>query len=279
MIAYLAHPIDAATDPAAAARVRLAVEVATKSLSGAGFEVYRPNAAWHAKGSNPDPRVQETNMATMLGCDVLVALLPPGIPTIGVVLEIAEAHRVGMPLVVWRPDIAPSYALASMSLTVVQSLEAIVPAIEAKQVVSRGRPVLVQVLRPDGRLPVRPYHDDAGFDLAAAEPALLMPGQSATIPTGLAVQFPVGFWGLILPRSSISARDLHVPSSVIDPGWRGELSVRLVNIGGGKQIIEVGDRLAQIVPLPLAADTMRLAQVEALGDHPRGLSGFGSSGK
>lgn len=127
----------------------------------------------------------------------------------------------------------------------------------------------------------RPAHPgDAGVDLSAAEDTLLLPGARATIGTGVAVALPTGTVGLVVPRSGLAARHgvtiVNAPGTV-DAGYRGEIRVTLLNTDADRPFpIAVGDRIAQLIVLPLP--TVRFVPVVALPGSHRGTGGFGSTG-
>lgn len=122
---------------------------------------------------------------------------------------------------------------------------------------------------------------DAAFDLPARVPAEIDPGGRDLIPTGFAVAVPVGWCGLILPRSGLALDyGLTVLNSpgLIDSGYRGELKVLLANTGPEPVAIERGQRIAQLLVLPVP--DMELYEVDELpaAIDDRGQQGFGSSG-
>jgi dUTP pyrophosphatase len=136
-------------------------------------------------------------------------------------------------------------------------------------------------LSEGARLPARANPDDAGLDLHAAEPATLEPGGGrAGIGTGLAVEIPPGHAGIVLPRSGLAARHgigLSNAPGLIDPGYRGEIRVLLLNIDPA-QVFEVrpGDRIAQLLVVPFIETEP--VEVVDLSETGRGEGGFGSSG-
>jgi dUTP pyrophosphatase len=140
----------------------------------------------------------------------------------------------------------------------------------------------VRLLHPAATPPERTRAGDAGYDLRCVESFSLAPGERATVPTGIAVAIPVGVAGLVVPRSGLAARHgLSVVNGpgLIDPGYRGEVKVVLVNLGAEPYAGEAGDRIAQLVLVPCL-----VAPVEVLDDLPagaddRGEAGFGSSGR
>ena len=135
-------------------------------------------------------------------------------------------------------------------------------------------------LTPDGRAPERAHDNDAGHDLFAAEPVSIEPGQRASVGTGIAVSIPEGHAGLVLPRSGLAARHgITLPNApgLIDPGYRGEVRVLLLNTDPGATFeIEIGDRIAQLLLAPI--DTPEFREAAALSDSVRGGAGFGSTG-
>jgi dUTP pyrophosphatase len=149
----------------------------------------------------------------------------------------------------------------------------------------REEPVLkvpFRRLRPEARIPDRAYAGDAGYDLAAAENLVLAPGERAAVRTGIAIAVPDGYAGLVLPRSGLALRhgiSLVNTPGLIDPGYRGELMVPLINHDRTETFeVEAGMRIAQLV-LVRAAEA-RFVGVELLeeGADARGEEGFGSSG-
>jgi dUTP pyrophosphatase len=142
-------------------------------------------------------------------------------------------------------------------------------------------PVLaVRRLCEEARPPARAHPGDAGLDLAAAEGCELAPGGRAAIPTGVAVAIPDGHAGLVVPRSGLARRHgvtvANAPG-LIDAGYRGELVVLLVNLGDAPHRIAPGERIAQLVVVPVA-----LCEVREVSELPpsdgRGEGGFGSTG-
>jgi len=137
----------------------------------------------------------------------------------------------------------------------------------------------VMQVRPCARVPARAYAGDAGLDLAACEQLELRPGERALVPTGLAVAIPEGYAGFVQPRSGLAARDgITVVNSpgLIDSGYRGEIQVVLLNTDQERTFTaEAGDRIAQLVVLPVPALSVR--EVDELPPSERGVRGFGSS--
>ncbi len=141
--------------------------------------------------------------------------------------------------------------------------------------------IRVERVHPDAQLP-RYAHgpgEDAGMDLYAVEEVRLEPGAPGLVPTGLRVEIPAGFEAQIRMRSGLALKHaLILPNSpgTIDPGYRGEVKVIVLNLGREVYTVKKGERIAQMV----------LARYEAVewdeggvGETRRGEGGFGSTGK
>lgn len=137
-------------------------------------------------------------------------------------------------------------------------------------------------LRPEAKVPDRAYAGDAGYDLAAAEGVVLAPGERAVVRTGIAIAVPDGYAGLVLPRSGLAVRhgiSLVNTPGLIDPGYRGELMVPLIN-HDREESFEVTDgmRIAQLVLVRAAQAQFVSVELLEEGADGRGEGGFGSSG-
>lgn len=124
--------------------------------------------------------------------------------------------------------------------------------------------------------------DSAGTDLYAGEDGvvLIAPGETKLISTGISMEIPKGYVGLLVARSSMAVKRDLAPANkvgVIDSDYRGEIKVALHNSGSQLQIIEVNERIAQLVIVPYLKATFEDA-VE-LSDSERGEGGFGSTGR
>ena len=120
-----------------------------------------------------------------------------------------------------------------------------------------------------------------GMDLAAAldEPVVVKPGERVAVPTGLAIQIPDGWGAFVFPRSGLSLRSGITMCNcvgVIDTDYTGELKAAVINVSDKDFTINSGDRIAQLVFLPV--EKARLVSAESLDDTERGIGGFGSTG-
>jgi dUTP pyrophosphatase len=141
--------------------------------------------------------------------------------------------------------------------------------------------IRIKKLAPEAQLPEYAHgpREDAGMDLRAVERAVLHPRIPRLIPTGLAIELPAGYEAQIRPRSGLALKHaITVPNSpaTIDPGYRGEIRVILLNLGESDYTIEKGDRIAQMVIARYEAVEWEEGE---LRESLRGASGFGSSGR
>jgi len=133
-------------------------------------------------------------------------------------------------------------------------------------------------LHEDACEPSRAHEDDAGLDLYAYEPYLLRSQEIGRIQTGIAVDIPSGYVGYVFVRSGLSSRGILLANGtgVVDAGYHGELQVVLFNSRTRIYQVSKGDRVAQMVIMPIP--TVKLKQVDAFAKSERGAGGFGSSG-
>lgn len=141
----------------------------------------------------------------------------------------------------------------------------------------------VQRLPHAGDLPAprRASAGSAGLDLVAALEAELViaPGERALVPTGFAVEIPLGWEGQVRPRSGLATRHgIGIPNApgTIDSDYRGELKVSLINLGREPYTVRRGDRVAQLLLAPVPE--IEVEEVDELAASERGSGGFGSTG-
>jgi dUTP pyrophosphatase len=141
--------------------------------------------------------------------------------------------------------------------------------------------IRLKKLAPEARLPEYAHgpDEDAGMDLRSLVTVVLSPGIPQAVPTGIAIELPAGYEAQVRPRSGLALKHaITIPNSpaTIDPGYRGEIRVILLNAGSSDYKIEKGDRIAQLV-------IARYEPVEweegELNESARGVGGFGSSGR
>lgn len=141
--------------------------------------------------------------------------------------------------------------------------------------------VRIQRVRSNAALPTYGSAQAAGADLYACldETVTIAPGETALIPTGIAMELPAGLVGLVYARSGMATKRGLAPANkvgVIDSDYRGEILVALYNHGTVHQTVQPGERVAQLVIAPYV--TARFEETESLSDTARGAGGFGSTG-
>ena len=139
----------------------------------------------------------------------------------------------------------------------------------------------VKKIRDNAILPTRGSEFAAGIDLyACIEDDIIIPtGSSAIIPSGIACEFPKGYFGALIPRSSVGVkRHLSLSNNLgcLDEDYRGEIQMAFTNLGNQPQVIKPGERLAQIILLPYVL--YNIVETDSLSDSERGEGGFGSTG-
>ncbi len=120
-----------------------------------------------------------------------------------------------------------------------------------------------------------------GMDLSAAlsEPVVIKPGERVAVPTGIAIQIPDGWGAFVFPRSGLSLKSGITMCNcvgVIDTDYTGELKAAVINVSDKEFTVNSGDRIAQLVFLPV--EKARLVSAEELDNTDRGDGGFGSTG-
>ena len=139
--------------------------------------------------------------------------------------------------------------------------------------------IAVRRLHPDAKLPryahTGPWGDLAA-DLYSVHAAVIEPGKTALVATGLAMAFPADYGALVEDRSGLAVKGITTLAGVIDPGYRGELKVVLTNVTDAPIELAAGDRIAQLrIVQRLQAS---FEEVDDLDDTHRGDGGFGSTG-
>lgn len=142
--------------------------------------------------------------------------------------------------------------------------------------------IRVKKLNENAILPTYGSVEAAGADLYACldEPVIVAPGETAWIPTGLAMEIPKGCAGLVYARSGLACKKGLAPANkvgVVDSDYRGPVTVVLHNHGAADQTISHGERIAQMVITPVLTPAYEVA--DDLSDTGRGQGGFGSTGK
>ena len=135
----------------------------------------------------------------------------------------------------------------------------------------------IKVKLDNGFMPERAHEADAGYDLRSPIKTRLYAGEAVVIDTGVHIQIPRGFVGMLKSKSGLNVKHDIVGEGVIDSGYTGSIRVKLYNHGTESYMIEAGDKISQIVILPIITPELEL--VDELENTERGCGGFGSSGR
>lgn len=284
---YFAHPIDAPGVGLWETIALIATEMQDRKLS-----YYYPAMAFVLTNYS-GRQVNAINEAAQRECDATLAYYPAGSHSYGVPTEIARAVDWGQPVAIISDTDGAAWPLsASAKVGRFKELQVgdavrwldVIPmltgAYQAEPAAPDQQPLPVRMIDPLAQLPTRGHADDAGLDLYVTRPAVIWPHTFTDVHCGLAAQLPAGTWGYLTGRSStLRTRGLLVNPGVIDCGYRGELYAGCWNLTDEPVRVEAGERLAQLVLIDNATERYNPIQVEALGDHPRGANGFGSTGR
>jgi dUTP pyrophosphatase len=139
--------------------------------------------------------------------------------------------------------------------------------------------ILVALLAPHALLPKKAHASDAGFDLALPTDCIVTPYTLQQIDLSIALHIPPGWYGQIFGRSSVFRRGLSVHPGVIDADYRGAIQLLVYNHLSVEQRLRRGDRLAQLLFLPVPAVQIVEVAPDRLGCTLRGAGGVGSTGR
>lgn len=133
------------------------------------------------------------------------------------------------------------------------------------------------VLDKGAVMPTRAHESDAGLDLYARERRPIRAGQSAVFDTGVHIELPPGTVGMIKSKSGLNVKHGLISEGVIDVGYTGSICVKLYNLSDRDYIVEIGDKISQLVIMPILTPELEL--VDELKPTVRGNGGFGSTGR
>jgi dUTP pyrophosphatase len=143
-----------------------------------------------------------------------------------------------------------------------------------------SRKIEINQLSEDFVLPVYSHKGDAGLDLFSTEDVELFPGERKKVGCGFSIAIPEGFLGAVAPRSGLAIEyGVTVLNSwgVVDPSYRGEVSVILINLGDEKVFLKKGSKIAQLIIIPYEEIELSIVS-DKLDPTSRGEKGFGSTG-
>lgn len=132
-------------------------------------------------------------------------------------------------------------------------------------------------LSENAKVPLRGSEGAAGYDLYSVDSVTIVPGERKLIKTDIAVSIPYGFYGRVAPRSGLAFKNgIDVLAGVIDSDYRNGVGVILINLGKDDFVVNVGDRVAQLIIE--YCKQVDFTEVSELETSIRGLGGFGSTG-
>jgi dUTP pyrophosphatase len=135
----------------------------------------------------------------------------------------------------------------------------------------------VKKISKNAELPEYALESDVGFDLRANEEVTIGSMEHKAIKTGIAIEVPEGYVGLIRDRAGIITKmGVHTVAGTFDPAYRGEVSIILTNFGDEEVVIEEGMRIAQMIIIPV--EKVKITEAKDLSETKRGKRGFGSTG-
>jgi dUTP pyrophosphatase len=127
------------------------------------------------------------------------------------------------------------------------------------------------------KMPTRAHSTDAGLDIYSRDEQIVPAKESAIFDTGVHIELPEGTVGMLKSKSGLNVKYGIVSEGVIDVGYTGSIKVKLYNHSGFDYRVKAGDKISQLVILPIYTPSLRL--VDSLEDTERGDNGFGSSGR
>ncbi len=137
--------------------------------------------------------------------------------------------------------------------------------------------IKIKKLKEGVKLPTYHHPGDVGMDMYAMETFTVNPGEHHFFYHGFAMEFPIGYAGIVKDKGSISKAGLHSMGGVFDAGFRGEYNTHLVNLGTEPYTVEEGDKVSQLVIFPVTI--AELEETDNLSESARGEGAFGSTGK
>lgn len=290
---YLAQPIDFGS-----ADTSLVLETEGQ-LAAMGWTTYDPKSAFTVGGKTPDATISRINKAAMDAAQGAVAFLPSTAKSVGVPAEVGYFQARNTPVLLVT-DQTDSWVVAGWAdeanIEVVEMDSGDIAAgldwlRDRMQYLDGGpdgvgrdayeiEPIVFEKREDGATLPTKGYHDDAGYDLYAAEAAIIPARGQAMVSCGVAVDIPEGMWAEIRGRSSTLRKfSLMVAPTVgvIDEGYTGELFAPVVSLNDDEVRIEKGQRIAQLI-LHHAPGQQFQPVWGRVRDKARGSNGFGSTG-
>jgi len=137
--------------------------------------------------------------------------------------------------------------------------------------------IKIKKLKENAKMPTYAHPGDVGMDLYSLETVTIPPMGHYRFWHGFAMEFPIGYAAIVKDKSSISKAGLHQMGGVFDAGYRGEYNTHLVNLSNEPYTVEVGDKVSQVIIVPVAI--AEIEETDTLSESARGEGAFGSTGK
>ena len=138
--------------------------------------------------------------------------------------------------------------------------------------------IKIKKLTEDAKIPSYAHHDDAGFDLFSIKDIIVKKGERIAVPTGIAMEIPEGYVGLIWDKSGLATKHgIKTICGVVDSMYRGEIIIGVINLSKEDYTFEKGHKVAQMIIQK--KETVDFEEACDLSDTTRGCGGFGSTGK
>lgn len=168
-------------------------------------------------------------------------------------------------------------AVEELKLTIIAPFEKCLNMIADTLNKIKGKKVMKIKLDKGAKMPTRAHSTDAGLDLYARETQIIEARESAKFDTGVHIEIPVGYVGMLKSKSGLNVKHGITSEGVIDAGYTGSIVAKLYNNSGYDYTVNAGDKITQLVIMPII--TPELEEVDTLGDTDRGEGGFGSTGR
>ncbi len=143
--------------------------------------------------------------------------------------------------------------------------------------ISVNMKIKIKKLKENAKLPTYAHPGDVGMDMYAMETVTIKPMEHYRFFHGFAMEFPEGYMAKVFDKSSISKAGLHTFGGVFDAGYRGEYNTHLVNLSSEPYTVEVGDKVSQLVMVPVVI--AEIEETDTLSESSRGEGAFGSTGR
>ena len=294
MFAYYCGPIDGLGSNEARNVAEVGAAMAVSVVESRGGSVFLPQRAFRVGAGAVPSEVQRVNVAALEAASVVMVDLVTPARRVGVFMEMGFALARGTPVVAVLgegSELSGHLALRWPGVTVEEfagswgdSWGALLDSLSGEQVRGGVLEFMFDAQAaslPEGRFgpPTRAYQGDAGWDLPVGRRTVVPPGEFVDVPLAYRLAPPPGVWYRLTGRSSTLRKyNLLVNEGIIDEGYRGPLFAGVWNLGREEVVLEAGQRVVQVIPHRVIADSLRLERVEQLRAGLRGENGFGSTG-